>query len=106
MRHDNFLWAAVLCAAASIYSPAFADTATFTGHELAGHAKIGIEQARAIALKAHAGKITDEELEKEKGGSGLRYSFDIRRGKAIREVGVDAVTGKVLENAPEGPNAD
>ena len=59
-----------------------------------------------IALKAHPGKITDEELEQEKGGSGLRYSFDIRKGKVTREVGVDAKTGKVLENAPEGPNAD
>jgi len=106
MRHHNFLWAAVLCAAASTNSVAFADTANFAGHELAGHAKVSIEQARAIALKAHAGKIADEELEKEKGGSGLRYSFDIRRGKMVREVGVDAVTGKVLENAPEGPNAD
>ncbi len=42
----------------------------------------------------------------EKGGSGLRYSFDIRHGKVTQEVGVDAKTGKLLENAPEGPNAD
>ena len=63
-------------------------------------------EARLIALKAHPGKITDEELEKEKGGSGLRYSFDIRHGKVTQEVGVDARTGKVLENAPEGPNPD
>jgi uncharacterized membrane protein YkoI len=106
MRNSNFLAAAVLGAAALAISPVFADTATFTGHELAGKAKITLVQARAIALKTHAGKITDEELEKEKGGSGLRYSFDIRHGKVTQEVGVDAVTGKVLENAPEGPNAD
>jgi hypothetical protein len=31
--------------------------------------------------KAHPGKITDEELEKEVSGSSLRYSFDIREGK-------------------------
>ena len=82
------------------------NTLAYTGQKFAGEAKISIEQARAIALKAHPGKITDEELEQEKGGSGLRYSFDIQHGKFTQEVGVDAKTGKVLENAPEGPNAD
>ena len=54
--------------------------AAYTGQKLAGKAKITIEQARAIALKAHPGQITDEELERERGGSGLRYSFDIKNG--------------------------
>jgi uncharacterized membrane protein YkoI len=80
----------------------------YSGHELAKNARVTLKEARAIALKAYPGKITDEELEKEKGGSGLRYSFDIKHGKSARtqEVGVDAMTGKVLENAPEGPNPD
>ncbi len=79
----------------------------YTGHELAKNAKVTIEEARAIALKAHPGKITDEELENENGGSGLRYSFDIKRDKAkTQEVGVDAMSGKVLENDIEGPNPD
>ena len=78
----------------------------YTGQDLAKHAKISIVQARAIALKAHPGKITDEELERERGGSGLRYSFDIKRGAVTQEVGVDASTGKVLENKKEGPNPD
>jgi uncharacterized membrane protein YkoI len=78
----------------------------YTGQELASKAKIGIAQARAMALKAHPGKITDEELERERGGSGLRYSFDIKRGSITHEVGVDAKTGKVLENKKEGPNPD
>ena len=78
----------------------------FTGQQFAGQAKISMEQARAIALKAHPGNISDEELEQEKGGSGLRYSFDIKSGKHTQEVGVDAKTGKVLENDREGPNAD
>jgi hypothetical protein len=34
--------------------------AAFTGQELAGDTKVTIEQARAIALKAHPGRITDE----------------------------------------------
>jgi len=83
-----------------------ANAFTYTGQKLAGEAKISLEQARVIALKAHSGEITDEELEREGGGSGLRYSFDIRHGKATQEVGVDAKTGNLLENAPEGPNAD
>jgi uncharacterized membrane protein YkoI len=73
----------------------------YNGEHLAKQAKITIEQARDIALKAFPGKITDEELEKEKGGSGLRYSFDIKKGKTEQEVGVDAKTGAVLENGPE-----
>lgn len=82
------------------------NAAAYTGQELAGDAKISMEEARVIAHKAHPGKITDEELEKENGGSGLRYSFDIRHGKVTQEVGVDAKTGAVLENAPEGRNPD
>lgn len=78
----------------------------YTGEKLAKHAKISIEQARVVALKAYPGKITDEELENEKGGSGLRYSFDIKNGRTEQEVGVDAKTGAVLENAPEERNPD
>jgi uncharacterized membrane protein YkoI len=78
----------------------------YTGQELANQAKVSISDARAIALKAHPGKITDEELENEKGGSGLRYSFDIKRGAVTQEVGVDAQTGKVLENKREGRHPD
>lgn len=78
----------------------------YTSEKLARDAKVTITEARATALKAHPGKIADEELERENGGSGLRYSFDIRRGKVTQEVGVDAQTGKVLENAPEGAHPD
>jgi uncharacterized membrane protein YkoI len=78
----------------------------YTGQKLEKEAKISIAEARAIALKAHAGKITDEELEREEGGSGLRYSFDIKSGSVTQEVGVDAMTGRVLENAEEGKNPD
>jgi uncharacterized membrane protein YkoI len=78
----------------------------FIGEKLSRNAKITMADARAIALKAHPGKITDEELETEKGGSGLRYSFDVKDGKGTQEVGVDAKTGRVLENKLEGPNPD
>lgn len=78
----------------------------YTGQEMAKNAKVTLPEARAIALKAFPGKITDEELETEKGGSGLRYSFDIKNGGVTHEVGVDAKTGKLLENSVEGPHAD
>jgi hypothetical protein len=78
----------------------------YKGEKLAKDAKISIAEARAIALKAHPGKITDEELERESGGTGLRYSFDIKSGSTTQEVGVDARTGRVLENATEGKNPD
>jgi len=60
----------------------------------------------AIALKAHPGKIADEKLEREPRGTGLRYSFDIKSGTSTQEVGVDARTGRILENANEGKNSD
>ena len=91
---------------ALVLSVAAVNAFAYPGEEFAGQSKINMEQARAIALKAHPGKITDEELEKENGGSGLRYSFDIRHGKITQEVGVDAKSGKVLENDPEGKNPD
>lgn len=91
--------------AASVIFGAVAAQA-YTGQELANQAKIGIAEARAIALKAHPGKITDEELERESGGTGLRYSFDIKSGSATQEVGVDARTGRVLENKKEGLHPD
>jgi len=78
----------------------------YTGEALAKNAKVTIAEARAIALKARPGKITDQELEKEKGGSGLRYSFDVKANGVTYEVGIDAQTGEILENAAEGKNPD
>ena len=78
----------------------------YTGEKLATKAKVTMADAEQIALKARPGKITDKELEKEKGGSGLRYSFDIKTKGVTYEVGVDAADGKVLENAKEGAHPD
>ena len=91
--------------ASLLLAVAFAAQA-YTGEALAKHAKVSITEARVIALNAHPGKITDEELENESGGSGMRYSFDIAQGKVTQEVGVDAQTGAVLENKAEGAHPD
>ena len=63
-------------------------------------AKITMAQARGIALRAAPGKIADAEYEKEAGA--WRYSFDIRQGRRIHEIGVDANTGRIVENKFEG----
>lgn len=82
------------------------NASAYTGEQYAKEAKITLKEARAIATRARPGKITDQELEKESGGSGLRYSFDIGTGGKTFEVGIDAMSGKILENKAEGPNPD
>ena len=95
------------CALALGLAGAAGSAYAMDGSQYAKEAKVTLDQARAIALKTlPGGAITDQELEKEKGGSGLRYSFDVKVGQAEHEVGVDAQTGAVLENSVEGPNAD
>lgn len=103
----------VAAVALLLTSHAFADESnthasspSFAGHQLAGSAKVSLAQARAIALKARPGTITSEELERESGGSGLRYSFDVRSAGKLWEVGVDARTGQVLENDRESDHPD
>lgn len=102
MRIAALMAAGALIAVPVLSSPALASPSAPASASSAPssktRARISLAQARKIALKAYPGKIIAEELEHEKGGSGLRYSFDIRHGKIVHEVGVDAVTGKVLEN--------
>lgn len=78
----------------------------YDGQTLEKGAKLKIAAARDIALRAHPGAIKGEELEKESGGSGLRYSFVIKSASGDHEVGIDAITGAVLENAKEGAHPD
>lgn len=104
--------AAGLAASPALASPALASPALASapppldGAALSPLAKVDLATARATALKARPGRITAQELEKEAGGSGLRYSFDIKRHGKVYEVGVDAVSGAVLENKVEGKNPD
>ena len=88
-----------------------ASTSTFAAKKFDGakylkQATVTLKDAQKIAKKAFPGSIVDQELEKEGGGSGLRYSFVIKNGHKSHEVGVDAKTGALLENSVEGPNAD
>ncbi len=106
MKSVLFTGVAGLLALSSYAMAATSAPGHYSGDRYATQAKITLEQAQAITLKARPGTVTDEELEKEKGGSGLRYSFDIKVGDITFEVGIDAKTGVVLENAAEGKNPD
>ncbi len=90
----------------TVTMPAFAARSSYPGMRLAHEAKVTLLQARAIALATVSGKIVSQELERERGGSGLRYTFDIKTGVVTREVGVDAKNGRILENVVEGKNRD
>ena len=85
-------------ASISLLAAAALVPATVAAHAPA--ARLTMAQARAIALKAAPGKVVDAEYEKEAGS--WRYSFDIRQGKRIHEIGVNANTGKIVENKFEG----
>ena len=98
MKHLSIIAAslALVAAGTSVFA--------YQGQSLTPQARITIVQARAIAIRAVPGTIVSEELEKEAGGSGLRYTFDIKAIHGLREVGVDAKTGEILENIAESPN--
>ncbi|NNM82738.1 MAG: PepSY domain-containing protein [Burkholderiales bacterium] len=87
-------------------SAAAFNAAAYDGSQYAGEAKLTVAQAEAVAQKAYPGTIVEEELEHKRGGSGLRYSFDIRAHHITHEVAVDAKTGKLLENSRESGNED
>jgi hypothetical protein len=93
-------------ASATLFVAALGTVRAYDGARYYKEAKLTMGQARARAMKLAPGTIKDAELEKEAGGSGLRYSFDIQTPKGLREIGVDAVTGKLLENSAESRSAE
>jgi uncharacterized membrane protein YkoI len=86
-------------AAAALAGSASADVRLSKGQELLKHARVSPEQARATALKAHPGQVTDEALERAPNGAGYLYSLTIKGPSGVAQVAVDANTGKVLPNA-------
>ena len=64
---------------------------------LRAQASVPFDRAQAVALATRSGKVTEWELEREPGGSGLRYSFDIVNAGVSYEVGVDARDGAILK---------
>jgi uncharacterized membrane protein YkoI len=60
-------------------------------------AKITLEQAKEIALKAHPGEVVEVEYEIESNGD-ASYEFDIMTDKGEIKMEVDAATGKIVED--------
>ena len=91
--------AAMIAAGLLVAGSAQAATATAKA-AAAPVAKIPLTKARAIALQAAPGKLIKSEYEKE--GGAWRYSFDIQQKGHVQEIGVNAMTGKIIENKSEG----
>ena len=75
-----------------------------SGERLAAQAKISRAQAEQTALaQVSGGKITEGELEKERGK--LVWSFDIATpgSQDITEIQVDALTGQIVSRETETP---
>lgn len=96
MQSRTILAAIAALAAFGVAPPTLAATTPVK----APKARISMPAARATALRLAPGKIVSSEYERE--GSGWRYSFDIQQKNHIQEIGIDAMTGKVLENKSEG----
>jgi len=84
--------------------PARRECRAAQGHAISQERQGFAAKARSTALAVERGTLVGWELEPELGGSGLRYSFDIRVGHSVREVGIDAITGKVLEDSIDTGN--
>ncbi len=79
----------------------------YTGEKLAKGAKVSIEQRPHHRSANEGGSDHRRRIgDARKVAAVLRYSFDIKSDGATFEVGVDAQTGKVLENKKEGPHPD
>ncbi len=96
----NITTAALAAALATTITVGVA-VAAYPGQQYAARAHVSLSQARTIALRKVSGTIVSQELEYERGGSGLRYTFDIKTAHGVREVGIDARDGAVLENSAD-----
>ena len=62
----------------------------------APHAKVGVARANAVVLRRFPGKLTaPTTLENEEGK--WQYGVMVRSGRTLREVMVDAYTGKIAD---------
>jgi len=96
MKIRNIALSTVIAAVATIalVTPVFAAQKTHKATAASSHAKITAEQAKASALKKYHGKVVGKiVLENEEGK--WQYAVNIRSGKVLHEVMVDANTGKV-----------
>lgn len=103
-RKSKSLCLAVACAATLAWSlttgtdakpKAPEENTTATAVSLTKQAKVNMEQAEGIALKAVPGRVRRIELETDDGV--LLYEIIICQGRTKKEVRVDANSGNILE---------
>ena len=82
MKHSLTFAAAIGIFITSTLATALA----YPGQQFEKEAKVTLPLARVIALRAvPGGKILKYELEREAGGSGLQYDFEIKAGTTLRD---------------------
>lgn len=107
MRNMRFAKSALTIFALAVSPMAYAGggAGTYSGYEMSKDAQITMDEASAIALKQHPlGVITQRQLERITGGTGLRYSFNVKAEATNFQVAVDANTGDVIEDRLDVPN--
>lgn len=77
---------------------------SFASTPSSGKPILSMEQAKKIALARHSGQVKSSVLEREHGR--LIYSFDIERDNETHEGGVEATTGRVVEDKIESAEAE
>jgi len=98
MKHSLTFAAAIGIFITSTLATALA----YPGQQFEKEAKVTLPLARVIALRAvPGGKILKYELEREAGGSGLQYDFEIKAGTTLRDGEVVAQTPARFSLAPE-----
>lgn len=75
-------------------------TALLTAPTLAS--ALTMAQARVLAMKRVKGIVLNEVSARS--GSGWRYILDIRQNRVIHRVGIDAASGKVVEDIAMRPS--
>jgi uncharacterized membrane protein YkoI len=75
-----------------------------TPHSQAPTPAISEKKAREIAAAASNGELSEADYEEE--GGGWRWSFDVKEDGKIHEIGVDATTGKIVEDKYETPEEE
>jgi uncharacterized membrane protein YkoI len=99
----RFLLMATLVLLLPVAATATTSTSTSTKHSKSTtHPKVSLEAAQATAqAKVPEGKMTSHELEKEHGKLIYSFEFKVPGESGVREVHVDAMTGKVINIAQE-----
>jgi len=94
LKRTTFSLAICALAAIAIISPASAAQKHHTKHGHGARHKITADQARVVVLKKYPGKVVGKiALENEDGK--MQYAVNVRSGKKLREVMVDANSGKI-----------